>query len=234
MRVAAIADLHCRVDSAGLARELLSGVESEADVLLIAGDLTDTGLPAEMEVLLEDLSAIGLPIIAVLGNHDHENDHATKLAEMLVQAGIRVLDATVTEIGDVGFVGTKGFCGGFDERLVLPFGEQALKLFIRTSIDEAMRLEGAMAKLDCRAVVGVLHYAPVSATLDGEPRELWPLLGTSRLANALDRHHVAAIVHGHAHHGSAEGRTHGGAPVYNVCRFVHARAGLPPYRVFEA
>ena len=233
MRIAAIADLHCRVDSAGVARELLTGVENEADVLLLAGDLTDTGLPAEMEVLLEDLAALSIPMIAVLGNHDHESDSAGKLAEMVVHAGIRVLDATVTEFGDVGFVGTKGFCGGFDERLVLPFGEQALKLFIRTSIEEAMRLEGALAKLDCRAVVGVLHYAPIAGTLEGEPRELWPLLGTSRLANALDRHPVAAIVHGHAHHGSVEGRTKGGTPVYNVCRFVHGRAGLPPYRVFE-
>lgn len=233
MRIAAIADIHCRADSAGMARKLLEGVDDRAEVLLLAGDLTDTGLPAEMAVLLDDLAPIDRPILAVLGNHDHESDHAAELVEMLVEAGVRVLDASVVEIEDVGFVGTKGFCGGFDERLVQPFGEQALKRFIQASIDEAVRLESAAAKLDCRSVVGVLHYAPVAQTLTGEARELFPLLGTSRLGGALDRHRAAAIVHGHAHHGAPEGRTPGGARVYNVSRFVHARHGLPAYRVFE-
>ena len=234
MRVAAIADVHCRADSAGATRQLLEGVADQADVLILAGDLTATGLPSEMEVLIDDLAHLQLPIVAVLGNHDHESNQAPRLAEMLAEAGVRLLDASVIEIEDVGFVGTKGFCGGFDGRLVQPFGEQALKQFIQTSIDEAVRLESAVTKLDCRAIVGVLHYAPISTTLDGEPLELWPLLGTSRLAAALDRHDVRAVVHGHAHHGSPQGRTPGGAMVYNVSRFVHARHGLPPFRVFEA
>jgi Icc-related predicted phosphoesterase len=234
MRIAAIADFHCRVGSEGTIAPLLDGVEREADVLLVAGDLTDTGLAAEMEVLLAELRGIDLPILAVLGNHDHESDDAARLAAMVTEAGLHLLDATVEEIGDVGFVGTKGFCGGFTERLVQPFGERALKDFIHTSIEEAVRLESAVTKLDCRAIVGVLHYAPVVDTLEGESPELYPMLGTSRLANALDRHNVRAIVHGHAHHGSPEGRTPGGAAVYNVCRFVHERHGLSPYRVFEA
>jgi Icc-related predicted phosphoesterase len=233
MRIAAIADLHCRADSAGVMRKLLDGVAESADVLVLGGDLTDTGLPAEMQVLLDDIGPLDLPIVAVLGNHDHESNEAPRLAEMLAESGVRLLDGSVVEIGDVGFVGTKGFCGGFDGRMVQPFGEQALKRFIQASIDEAVQLESATTKLDCRAVVGVLHYAPVSSTLEGEPLELWPLLGTSRLANALDRHGVRAIIHGHAHHGAPEGRTPGGAPVYNVSRFVHSRHGLPPYRVFE-
>ena len=234
MRVAAIADLHCRADSGGTIRPLLAAVEREADVLLLGGDLTDTGLVEEAEVLLDELDDLAIPIVAVLGNHDHENDRAEHIETMIKDEGIRLLDASVTEIDGVGFVGTKGFCGGFDERLVQPFGERALKAFIRHGMEEAMRLESAAAKLeDCRARVGVLHYSPVVGTLEGEPPELWPMLGTSRLAGALDRHRVSAVVHGHAHHGSPEGRTPGGAAVYNVSRFVHERHGLAACRIFQ-
>jgi Icc-related predicted phosphoesterase len=233
MRIAAIGDLHCRVNSAGAIRPLLDGVEEAADVLLLAGDLTDTGLADEIEVLHEELKDIDLPILAVLGNHDHESDNAEALTRMLASIGITVLDGTVCEIGEVGFVGTKGFCGGFGRYFVQPYGERALKTFINGSIDEAVRLENAVAKLDCPHRVAVLHYAPVSETLAGEPPELHAFLGCDRLANALDRHGVDLVVHGHAHHGSPEGKTAKGIPVYNVCRFVLQRAGRPPYAVFE-
>ncbi len=233
MRVAAIADLHCRVDSATEIRQALDGVDQQADVLLLAGDLTDTDLLEEVEVLIPELHALKIPILAVLGNHDHESDGASKIAETLTHNGIRVLDGTVCEIGEVGFVGTKGFCGGFDERLVQPFGERALKTFIQASIDEAVRLENALTKLDCPRKIAILHYAPVKQTLQGEPEELYPLLGSSRLANALNRHRVDAIVHGHAHHGSRVGRTAGGIPVYNVCRFVLGRAKGRQYLVLD-
>ncbi|MGH9339270.1 MAG: metallophosphoesterase family protein [Acidobacteriota bacterium] len=231
--MAAIADLHCRVDSATEIRQALDGVDQQADVLLLAGDLTDTDLLEEVEVLIPELHALKIPILAVLGNHDHESDGASKIAETLTHNGIRVLDGTVCEIGEVGFVGTKGFCGGFDERLVQPFGERALKTFIQASIDEAVRLENALTKLDCPRKIAILHYAPVKQTLQGEPEELYPLLGSSRLANALNRHRVDAIVHGHAHHGSRVGRTAGGIPVYNVCRFVLGRAKGRQYLVLD-
>lgn len=227
-----MADLHCRVGSGPTIRSLLQGIEGQADVLLVAGDLTDTGLPSEMEVLLEELKHLLLPVIAVLGNHDHESDQAAKLEEMLVQAGISVLDGTVCEIENVGFVGTKGFCGGFDSCLVQPFGEGALKSFVRNSIEEAVRLENALAKLNSKHKIAMLHYAPVKQTLDGEALELYPFLGSSRLANALDRHGVDFIIHGHAHHGALDGRTAGGIPVYNVSRFVLSRLGKPPYWLF--
>lgn len=233
MRIAAIADLHCRAESSGTIRPLLECSEG-ADVLLLGGDLTDTGLVEEAEVLLDEIADVSPPIVAVLGNHDHESDNAEEIADMLKDAGVRVLNGSVCEIDGVGFVGTKGFAGGFDDRLVQPFGERALKAFIRHGIEEAVRLESAVAKLeDCRARVAVLHYSPVADTLEGEPEELWPLLGSSRFANALDRHHVAVAVHGHAHHGSPEGRTPGGAAVYNVSKFVHARFDLPACRTFE-
>lgn len=233
MRIAAIADLHCRATSVGQIRPLLDGVEQEADLLILAGDLTDTGLPDEIKTLEAELDGLDLPIIAVLGNHDHESDQADALTEMLCSQGVTVLDGTVCEVGEVGFVGTKGFCGGFDELFIQPYGERALKKFIQASLDEAVRLENALAKLDCRHKVAVLHYAPIKETIAGEPPELYPFLGSSRLANALDRLGVDVIVHGHAHHGSPFGRTRGGIPVHNVCRFVQSRAGNRSYCLFE-
>jgi hypothetical protein len=233
MRIAAIADLHCRTSTGQLVRELLEGVSEEGDVLVLAGDLTDTGLPAELDVLLGELGRLRIPMVAVLGNHDHENDQAERLVGMLEEAGIRVLEGTVCEIDGVGFVGTKGFCGGFDERMVQPFGERTLKTFIQASIEEAVGLENALARLDSGRRVAVLHYAPVPATLVGESLELYPFLGSSRLANALDRRGVDLIVHGHAHHGSPEGHTPGGIPVHNVSRFVTAGAARRAYRVFD-
>jgi Icc-related predicted phosphoesterase len=190
------------------------------DVLILAGDLTDSGLPSELEVLLVELKQFSIPILAVLGNHDHENDQAQELTDMLNQANVCLLDGTVMEIDGVGFVGTKGFCGGFEDLFIQPFGERALKQFIQTSLDESVRLENALAKLDCQYKVAVLHYAPIRKTLEGEPLELYPFLGSSRLANALDRRGVNVIFHGHAHHGFPEGVTPGGIPVFNVSRFV--------------
>lgn len=233
MRVAAIADLHCRANSAGLIRPLLGDVERQADVLVLAGDLTDNGLPDEIKTLESELAGLSLPIIAVLGNHDHESDQSEALTEMLCNQGITVLDGTVCEIGDVGFVGTKGFCGGFDNLFIQPFGERALKTFIQASIDESVRLENALARLDCPHKVAILHYAPIKETLQGEPPELYPFLGSSRLANAIDRHGVDLVVHGHAHHGSLHGRTASGIPVHNVCRFVRARHNQLAYSLLE-
>lgn len=233
MRIAAIADLHCRANSAGTIRPLLQDVEQEADVLVLAGDLTDNGRLDEIKVLDQELDGLEMPIIAVLGNHDHESDQADALTEMLCSQDVTVLDGTVCEIDDVGFVGTKGFCGGFGELFIQPFGERALKTFVQESIDEVVRLENAVARLDCAHKVGVLHYAPIRATLAGEPLELFPFLGSSRLANALDRHQVDFIVHGHAHHGAPEGQTRRGTPVYNVSRFVQTQHGRKAYRVLE-
>jgi Icc-related predicted phosphoesterase len=233
MKIAAIADLHCRQNSVGEIRPLLTDVETEADVLVLAGDLTDTGLRDEITVLEGELAGLNLPIVAVLGNHDHESDEAKALTEMLCNIGVQVLDGTVCEVGDVGFVGTKGFCGGFNDLFIHPFGERALKTFIQASLDEAVRLENALVKLDSRHKVAVLHYAPIRDTLEGEPLELYPFLGSSRLANALDRHKIDVIFHGHAHHGSLTGQTAGGIPVHNVCRFVRSRFGQRPYCLLE-
>ncbi len=233
MRIAAIGDLHCKTTSAGQMRALLEGIEQEADLLVLAGDLTNVGLPEEMGVLLKDIEDLALPMIAVVGNHDHENDQLDVLIEMMNERGIHVLDGSTVEINGVGFVGTKGFCGGFGKYAVQPFGEQTLKTFIKTSINEARLLENAISRINCSRRVAVLHFAPIKETLEGEAQELFPFLGSSLLADALDRHRVDVIVHGHAHNGFPEGHTAGNIPVYNVSRFVLNKHLKRSYRIIE-
>ena len=233
MKIAAIGDLHTRATAKEQVKELLKNLPGEADVLVLAGDLTDNGLPAEAEVLAEELKKIKLPIIAVLGNHDHEGGKPEEICQIMGQAGVCMLDGTVHEIDSVGFVGTKGFCGGFGSLTIQPFGEQALKSFINYSVEEAIHLENAMARMDCQRKVAITHYAPIKETLEGEPLELYPFLGSSRLGNALDRQKVDLILHGPAHHGSPFGHTDGGIPVYNVCRFVQERHNSHIFCMFE-
>lgn len=233
MKIAAIGDLHCTRDSSGKMYEILSGVEEDADVLVLAGDLTNTGLAKEMEVLLEDLDRLALPKVAVTGNHDHESDQVELLTSMMRSRGIHVLDGTACEIGGVGFVGIKGFCGGFGRLRIQAFGERALKTFIEGSINEAVSLEKAAMALDSAHKVGVLHYSPVKETLRGEEPELYPFLGSSLLGEALDRHGVDVMVHGHAHKGVPRGVTSRKTPVYNVARFVQRRFGTKSYFCFD-
>lgn len=233
MRIAAVGDLHCTTESRGKIQELLNGVNDQADVLLLAGDLTNVGLMEEMTVLLDELNHFSMPIVAVPGNHDHENDHIEVLMNMMRSRNIKVLEGTTCEIGDVGFVGTKGFCGGFGTLRIQPFGERPIKAFIQAGIDEVVRLEKAAMGLSTLHKVGVLHYSPISETLSGEEKELYPFLGSSLFGDALDRQGVSVIVHGHAHKGSPFGSTPGNIPVYNVSRFVLRRAGLPPFFCFD-
>jgi Icc-related predicted phosphoesterase len=233
VRVAASADLHCRTSSAGQIGPLFEGVDERADVLLLAGDLTNLGLVEEMQVLLRELEHLSLPVLAVTGNHDHESGQVDLLAHMLRSAGVRVLEGEAWELDGVGFAGAKGFAGGFGEHRLQPFGEDMLKAFVRASIDEVVRLEAALERLTSERRVALLHYAPVAATVQGEAREIHPFLGSSLLADALDRHGVSVAVHGHAHHGSRVGVTPGGIPVHNVSRYVLAREGRPAYDVFE-
>jgi uncharacterized protein len=220
VKIAAVGDLHCRADTQKTIRDLLKPIPDQAEVLLLAGDLTDNGRVEEGHLLVDVLEGFPIPIMAVLGNHDHESSMAEDLVRIFNQAGIHILEGTAHQIGEVGFVGAKGFCGGFDQTLIQPFGEVALKTFIQTSIDEAIQLENALAKLESHRRVALLHYAPVRDTLYGEPLELFPFLGSSRLANALDRQTVDVILHGHAHHGYPSGYTAGKIPVHNVSRFV--------------
>lgn len=234
MRLAAAADLHAGRTEPELLHELVTGACREADALVLAGDLTDLGLPEQAEVLLEVLEPCTIPVVATLGNHDCEGGFERKLASLLAQSGVYLLDGSGVVLEGVGFAGVRGFGGGFGKNVVAPFGERALKDFVQESIRQAEVLRRELRALPARRRVAVLHYAPVTATLEGEPPELYPLLGTSRLEWALDESRATVAFHGHAHSGSPEGKTRGGVPVYNVSLPVLRRAGSPkPYVTFE-
>jgi Icc-related predicted phosphoesterase len=209
-------------------------ISGAADVLALAGDLTNFGKVSEAEILAEDLRSCTIPMVAVLGNHDVESGQTEEVLKILQGAGVFVLDEQATVIEGVGFAGVKGFLGGFGRGELGAFGEDAVKAFVDESRNEARKLENALRSLRTERVVAVLHYAPVQDTVEGEPPEIFPFLGSSRLANAVDRFdNVKLVVHGHAHRGSYEGRTPRGVPVYNVAQFVVDAAFGRPYALFE-
>jgi Icc-related predicted phosphoesterase len=235
VRVAAVGDLHCRKNSHGEFQPLFTRM-AEADVIVLCGDLTDYGLPEEARVLAREIgAAVRIPVLAVLGNHDHEAGHADEVAAILGEAGVRVLDGEGAEVNGVGFAGVKGFAGGFGEHALQPWGEPVLKQFVREAVEEALKLEAALARLRTPRRVAVLHYAPVRATVETEPPEILAFLGSSRLEEPINRYGAAAALHGHAHHGAPEGHTSAGVPVYNVSIPVLAQAfpGQPPFRLLE-
>jgi Icc-related predicted phosphoesterase len=234
-RLAAAGDLHYTLSSRGALRRLLGEVRPRADILALCGDLTDHGLPEEAALLAEDLQALGLPVVAVLGNHDFESGAADAVTELLRRAGARVLDGESCVVAGVGFVGVKGFGGGFGRRALGPWGEVAIKSFVQEAVDEAMKLERALARLAHEPKVVLLHYAPIQETVEGEVPEIWPFLGSSRLEEPIDRYGASVVLHGHCHHGSPEGRTRGGSPVYNVAiPLLRSRfPGEAPCRVIE-
>ena len=224
---AAIGDLHVREDRTSLYRELFAEISTKAEVLVLCGDLTDVGKPREAEVLAEDLRACSIPVVGVLGNHDYESDQAEEVEKILKAAGMHLLNGQSYETNGVAFVGVKGFVGGFGRRMLASFGEAVLKAFVAESVKEAMRLENAMRAVGNERAVVVLHYAPIVDTVEGEPLEIFPFLGSSRLGETIDRFKVSAVVHGHAHHGRYQGHTARGAPVYNVAFPVEKSTGRP-------
>jgi len=234
MRIAATADLHFTPQSYAALHDQLNRVRDEADVFVVAGDLTNYGEPAEMEPLLNAFVRVRVPVIAVLGNHDYECGKQEELARMLVGAGVKVLDGSTYQRDGVGFAGTKGFVGGFGRGLLTAFGEPEVKTFVRAGIDEAVKLERAMSQLRTPKRVVVLHYSPIMGTVEGEAREIYPFLGSSRLAEVVDRHGATMVLHGHAHNGKPDGATTTGIPVHNVA-ITLLQAQNPPmvYRVFD-
>lgn len=232
MTVAAIGDLHVKHDQPAGLRELFAEISEAADVLVLCGDLTDTGVPREAELLRDELRACSIPVVAVLGNHDYESGQVEEVKAILKSGGMHLLDGQACEIAEVGFVGVKGFVGGFGRRMLGAFGEPAIKTFVGESLAEAMHLENAMRTVRAQRSVVVLHYAPVVETIEGEPLEIFPFLGSSRLAETIDRFKVSLVVHGHAHRGRYEGRTPAGAPVYNVAFHIEKPSGRP-YALLE-
>lgn len=234
LRVAAIGDIHVSETAVHPYRELFQEIAQRADVLALAGDLTNHGKPSEAEVLAEDLRGIGIPVVAVLGNHDHECGNVEEMTGILTHAGVHFLEEEPCEIRGVGFAGVKGFGGGFERMMLDAFGEAAIKQFVNEAVQESMRLESALRQVEAERCFVVLHYAPIAETVQGEPPEIFPFLGSSRLAETLDRYRgqVRAVVHGHAHHGRYAGTTPRGTPVFNVAQTIEKEGGRP-YALIE-
>ncbi len=234
LRVAAIGDLHVKEDSVAPYREMFSEISSAADVLVLCGDLTNFGKTNEAEILAEDIRSCSIPVIGVLGNHDFECGQPEKVCAILHEAGMMILDEQAHEIAGVGFAGVKGFLGGFGRGELAPFGEPIVKAFVDEAMNELRKLENQLRTLRTERSVAVLHYSPILATIEGEPPEIYQYLGSQRLCEPIDRFdHVKAVVHGHAHHGTYEGRTPLGKPVYNVAQFVLRPLIGKPYVVLE-
>jgi len=236
IRIAAVADIHVKKSSQGALHPLFAQASESADVMLLCGDLTDYGTIEEAKVLAKEVtSALRIPAIAVLGNHDFESGHEKEMAEILTDAGVVVLDGDSYELYGVGFAGVKGFAGGFGRRALGAWGEPIIKSFVHEAINEALKLEAALARLRTPQKVAVLHYSPIQATVNGEPPEIIAFLGSSRLEEPIDRYRVNVVFHGHAHRGSPEGRTKANTPVYNVAQPVLANAypDQPLFRVVE-
>ena len=234
LRIAAIGDLHVREDSVAPYRDMFAEISSNADVAVLCGDLTNFGKTSEAEILAEDIKSCSIPIVGVLGNHDYECGQPEKVCEILHSAGMTVLDEQAIEIEGVGFAGVKGFLGGFGRGELAPFGEPIVKAFVDEAMNEARKLENQLRSLRTDRSIAVLHYSPIEQTIEGEPPAIFQYLGSQRLCEPIDRFdHVKAIVHGHAHHGTYEGRTPLGKPVYNVAQFVLKPKFGKPYVVLE-
>ena len=236
MRIAAVGDIHTKKNSQGAFQSLFRAMSESADVALLCGDLTDYGTPEEAEVLAREIqTALRIPTIAVLGNHDFESGRQSEVVKIMTAAGVVMLDGDSHEIDGVGFGGAKGFIGGFGRRQLGAWGEESVKALVHETVEEALKLEYALAKLRTPQKIAVLHYSPIQATVEGEPPEIIPFCGSSRLEEPLDRYRVNAVFHGHAHHGSLEGRTRGNAAVFNVAMPLLKRSfpDREPFRLLE-
>jgi Icc-related predicted phosphoesterase len=236
VRIAALGDLHYgRASTPGSLQSLFAQINDSADILALCGDLTDYGLVEEARGFVKEIfPTVKIPIVAVLGNHDFESGQQAEITRVFTDAGIATLDGETTEIHGIGFAGIKGFAGGFGRRALGPWGEEIVKKFVREAVDEALKLESALARLRNDYTVALLHYAPIQATVEGEPCDIYPFLGCSRLEDPITRFPVRAVFHGHAHHGAPEGRTRNDVPVYNVSASL-MREVFPdrPFRLIE-
>lgn len=237
-RIAAVGDVHIRETDKGKWTDYFKEVSRQADILVICGDLTDTGDEVEAQVLTEELKSCTIPVVAVLGNHDHEKGRHKLIRQILIKEGVHMLDGEAVVINGVGFAGVKGFGGGFDNYMLSMFGEGAMKAFVQEAVEEALHLDRALARLEAEhehiKKIAVLHYSPIKETLIGEPEPIFPFLGSSRLAEPLNRRKVVAAFHGHAHVGTLEGATSGGVKIFNVAIPILLKSGYTyPFYLYE-
>lgn len=236
-RIACVGDIHVQETDQGKWRAYFKEVSENADILMLCGDLTDTGHLAEAEILAEELKSCTIPVVAVLGNHDYERGEQRQIKKILEHAHVHVLDGEAIVLNDIGFAGVKGFGGGFDRFMLSMFGEDMFKSFVQEAVDETLKLDRALSHIegnygDIPKIV-VLHYAPIKATVVGEPPEIFPFMGSSRLEDPINRRQVLAAFHGHAHVGTFEGQTSAGIKVFNVAKPLLHKAGMPDYFIYE-
>ncbi len=237
-RIAAVGDIHVKENDHGKWTDYFKNISKDADILILAGDLSDTGHLNEAEILKEELKACSIPIVAVLGNHDFERDQQKTIKKMLESDQVHILDGEAVVINNIGFAGIKGFGGGFGRYMLSMFGEQMFKSFVQEAVDEALKLDRALAHLESNYEDNikkfvVMHYAPIKETIEGEPHEIWPFMGSSRLVEPINRREVEAVFHGHAHVGTLEGQTSAGVKVYNVARPILQRAHQLQHYIYE-
>lgn len=236
VRVAVIGDIHCTKNSQGTLAPLFAQISHAADILAMCGDLTDYGHPEEAHILAREVTgALKIPAVAVLGNHDYESGKQTEIQDILCDVGITMLDGDACELNGIGFAGVRGFGGGFGRYALSAWGEETVKRFVHEAIDEALKLESALIRLRTMHRIAILHYSPIQATVEGEPPEIYPFLGSSRLEDPLLRMPVTAVFHGHAHHGRPQGQLRDGVPVYNVSLPLLHREfpDRPPFHLLE-
>lgn len=238
VRIAAVGDIHVRETDKGKWVDFFKAASDQADILVLCGDLTDHGYASEAAVLAEEMRACTIPVVCVLGNHDHDKDEHEEIRACLMRDHVHFLDGDAVVIKNVGFAGVKGFGGGFDKYMLSMFGETSNKAFVQEAVEEALKLEAGLSRLDTEhpevKKIALLHYSPIKATVEGEPDAIHPFLGCSRLAEPLDRQNVLACFHGHAHIGTLEGQTSKGVKVFNVAKPILQKAGFAmPFFLFD-
>ncbi len=217
LRIAAIGDTHIRTDSKFLAFENFEELNQKADILLLAGDLTNLGNTEEAKNLALLIKKLHIPVAGVFGNHDYQSDLENEIRTLLKdEGGFIFLDETPYELEGVGFAGVKGFGGGFDNHMLTPFGEPALKKYVHEVVEESLKLDTLLSQISSEKKVVVMHYSPIKETCTGEPEEIYSFLGSSHLVQPVNNHDVDIVFHGHAHYGTHEGKTLKEIPVYNV------------------
>lgn len=236
--IAAVGDIHFRESDQGKWMNHFKGISEQADILLLCGDLTDTGKITEAEALAEELKFCSIPVICVLGNHDYERNQQKEIKHIIEKENIYVLDGESVIVKNIGFAGVKGFCGGFDKYTLARFGESMIKQFVEETVEDTLKLDRALVRLNSQYAglkkVVILHYSPTKETLFGEPEEIFPFLGSSRLAEPIDTRQVTAVFHGHAHLGKLQGNTPGKTKVFNVSKAILQKSGFElPFYILE-
>jgi len=216
IKIAAMGDVHMQQTIQNSYKNIFEEISKEADILVLAGDLTDHGTKEEAQMLVEELKSCTIPIVGVLGNHDFTSGHQADISKILSPGCMFLLGDEPIEIKGVGFAGTKGFGGGFGSHMLGAFGEDELKHLVYKTLNESLKLEESLTKITASKKIVVMHYSPVRETLIGESEEIFPFLGSSRLEEPIDNFNVNVVFHGHAHYGSLHGETLKGIPVYNV------------------